>query len=365
MGSNSKKSELKGVDFHEIFDAYVATNEKVWQHDRRKSVGASETFGCIRKAFFSKKEYPKDSDHAHTWGATHRGDIIENYHVAPALRMFFGENIIWCGEDQITLVSGTTSATPDGLAINQKSDALSRYGIKDIKSNCFVIEIKSMDPRTSLNNGPKDVHFGQVQMQMGLIRETTDYKPNFAVIIYTNAATLDDKEIFVVEFDKDIYEEGKRRNQQVFDTEDPKYLTAEGNIDGSCRYCPWTQECAKANVARVPEKDTKKKVPLRDENLEKELAPMLNMYYSALQAEKKAKEDKEDATEAIKETMMLHQRRYFNDGENKISWYTSKGRKRLDKSKVTEIFQKNGLDIEDAMSTGEDFDTLKISKEGK
>ena len=68
------------LDFDDIFNNYVADNQKVWQHDRNKSLGASSTFACIRQGWFEKfgaeRGYEVDHDYDPSWGAMERGNVM-------------------------------------------------------------------------------------------------------------------------------------------------------------------------------------------------------------------------------------------------------------------------------------------------
>src|SRR5262245_196727 len=118
----------------DILTKYVATKHKTFKHDRMQTVGASEIGGCARRTFYLKKSERQDKDHLARWGATHRGDLIEQHLVVPALRARFGRNWLWSGRAQRTFKEKYLSATPDGLLINCKRDMLRHLGVKDIGS---------------------------------------------------------------------------------------------------------------------------------------------------------------------------------------------------------------------------------------
>ena len=99
------------LDFKEILNNYMVTNQKVWVHDRSKTLGASEVFGCIRKAFFTKTSAPKDPDYKDSWGATERGNIIEDHFLVPAFQEHTPGDVeaIGLGDEQETLIDGLLS----------------------------------------------------------------------------------------------------------------------------------------------------------------------------------------------------------------------------------------------------------------
>src|SRR5262249_27250299 len=170
-----------------------------------------------RKVFWRKNQddpiygAPRDPDWSDPWGATLRGDLIEQHFVEPALRAAFGAKLLYAGTEQQTLTNEFLSATPDGLVVDQPADALAYVGVPDLgPGRCFVTEIKSIDPRTSLT-APKPEHAYQAIVQQGLFRELTEHQPEYAVVLYVNASFLDDIVEFVVPFDSDIYEHAKQR----------------------------------------------------------------------------------------------------------------------------------------------------------
>jgi hypothetical protein len=249
------------IDFHEAYDTYVKAHQKVWAHDRSKTMGASEAFGCLRKAWFSKHGTEKDPDHKDSWGALQRGDLIEQHFAEPAVRWFLENEfhdarLIWGGQDQKTLKApdAPLTATPDGLVINADDDALALYGIPSLGgTGCFNFEIKSIDPRVNLRE-EKAIHRGQTIVQMGTTRETTEYRPNYAVIVYLDASFFDDIDIFVVPFDQQTYDVAKTRSRAAFDIKNPADIMAEGKVDGACEYCPFKLACARVSKVATPDK---------------------------------------------------------------------------------------------------------------
>lgn len=361
-----KKIDPEGFTFEDVFDEYIADTPKIWSHDRNKSVGASEAFGCIRKTWFAKRGkefgYEEDADYKESWGAMRRGDLIENHHVVPAIVSGLrrrGLDLIMAGEDQDTLVHGTSSATVDGLIINAPSDFLAYYGVPDIGSSEVIFEIKSNDPRISLPHA-KDIHVGQTQMQMGIIRETTEYRPNYAVILYVNASWLDDMNIFVVPFDDSDYNIGLQRGATVFSTDKPELLHAEGKLDNECQYCKFQLACSDVSEARVPSKRkalTKKEVETQDTELVNELTPLVLERAELKAAEKTLKADIELANEKIKMLMVeSNESRAVGDGW-KTSYTFVAGAKRISEAKLEEA----GLDPEDFKEKGAGFEKLTVT----
>ncbi len=354
------------INFVHLFDEFVASTPKVWGHDRSQSVGASEAFSCIRKTWFSKRGhlfgYKKDADHTEDWGAVRRGDLIENYHAVPALEAGFkrrGMELIMAGEGQDTIVRGTTSATLDGLVINAPRDALAEYGVDDIETDCFVLEMKSFDPRIAIAE-EKAVHRGQATMQLGLIRETTNYKPVYAIILYIQCSWIDDIRPFPVKWDPNVYDIGKRRNERVFETEDPSVLGPEGKIVGLCNYCEFRDACAEVTTGRVPEKRSAlgvKAVDKQNPELLDELNEMVLSASRLSQQKKKVEAELAEANEGIKQCLIAHRTsRAVGDGW-KVSYTAVPGRGTLKKNLMIAA----GLDPDEYIEAGPGYDKLTVT----
>lgn len=361
-----------GFTFEDLFDEfYVKDCTKTWSHDRAKSVGASEAFGCIRKSWFGKRGkdfgFVKDPDYHESWGAVRRGDIIENYQIVPAVRSGLerrGLSLIMEGDDQETIVDGVSSATLDGLIIDPTgaklpTDFLAYYGIDHIDADSVVLEMKSFDPRINIAQ-EKAIHRGQTQMQMGLIRETTEYKPDYAVVLYINASWLDDIRAFVVEYDESVYQIGRERAEKVFTVEDPALLMAEGKLDGMCAYCPFQRSCAEVSVKRVPEKRkalTKKEVEAQDNSLVEELDELVRQLEAKKKDKKGVEREVEELNEAIRQKLIeANESRAVGQGW-KASYTTIAGRKTISKAKLEEA----GLDPEDFMEQGAGYEKLTVT----
>ena len=366
-----------GFTFEDLFDEfYVNDCQKTWSHDRAKSVGASEAFGCMRKSWFGKRGkefgFEKDPDYKESWGAVRRGDIIENYQIVPAVRKGLerrGLNLIMEGDDQETIVDGVSSATLDGLIIDPSGallprDFLSYYGVDPEvfgDQDSVVLEMKSFDPRINIAQ-EKAIHRGQTQMQMGLIRETTKYKPNYAVVLYVNASWLDDIRPFVIEYDEAVYQIGRERAEKVFTVEDPALLMAEGKLDGMCAYCPFQRSCADVSVKRVPEKRkalTKKEVEAQDQSLVEELDALVRDLEMRKKDKKAIEREVEEMNEAIRQKLIeANESRAVGQGW-KASYTTIAGRKTISKAKLEEA----GLDPEDFMEQGAGYEKLTVTVE--
>jgi len=345
------------LNFQKMFDKFAKDNEREWSHNRSLTVGASEQFQCIRRTFFQKNGYTPDPDFQESYGATTRGSLLEAHYVVPALlnAMPEGSELLWAGDDQVTLIDGRLSATPDGLITELPANALAEYGIEDIESNCITVEIKTFDSRIDLTE-PKPVHAGQVQQQMGLIHLKTNHRPEYAVILYVNAAWLDDIRPFVIKRDPAIFEVCRKRADMVYEAKDPKELQPEGKIGGGkeCAFCPFQQQCAEATLNAVPvDNDPYELAPADAVRLGKLLKSERRMKFQikeleALHATK---------VEEVKQTL-----RDLGKGFAKVDGYTVTykrlpGRKTYDTKRMAE---ENGIDLEDYVKESQGSERLTI-----
>ncbi|USM11555.1 exonuclease [Citromicrobium phage vB_CbaS-RXM] len=345
------------IDFASMFKAYEALNEKEWKYDRRASLGASEVFQCLRKSFFAKWGYEPDDDHEDDWGAAKRGDIIENYFAVPALRAILecGERLTMEGDTQETLRIGRLSATLDGLVVDCHPNALAQLGIDDLESDCFVAEFKSFDPRANINE-EKAIHRGQTQVQMGILHELTEHRPEYAVIFYFNASWLSDIKFYVVKRDPKIYEIAKKRAQLVFTDQDPADVDAEGKIDDTCNLCSFHEECAIASKASIP--TTKRKIESEDDM--NELARLALLRDEAKRAMDDAEGELKSLNKAIKDFLRKHDTKGAGDPRFNVSLSWNKGKKSTDLLAM----QADGIDVEAYQNEGHGFEVLRVTWKG-
>jgi len=354
------------LDFDKVFAAFIAANEKKWGHDRSKTLGASETFVCIRKGWFDKRGaefgYEKDADHEDDWGATRRGDLIENHHVVPAIsaHMPAGIKVEFAGEKQVTLVLDKSSATPDGLITGlPKNCELTIVAgghivvIDNIESDCVVFEIKSIDPRATLIE-ERAKHNGQTQMQLGLFHEKTAYRPIYSIILYFDASFVSKMTPFVVKYEPETYALGKARAAEIWEVSNPKELVPEGVFSGDCIHCPWRKACGQATVDSIPDYDT-------DETLTPETIEAIEpLVKDALEAKANleiAAKNKTIADEALKSFLMSKNRRKAVGPTWSVTWYPMPGKKALDKKAMVE----DGIDLSPYEKEGAEYDVLRVT----
>lgn len=361
-----------GFTFEDLFDEHIASNQKTWKQDRRLTVGASECFGCIRKTWFTKRghefDIAPDETYEENWGAMERGNIIENHFIVPGVEEGLrrrGLELIMAGDGQDTILDDIHSATLDGLIIDPTGaplprDLLAYYDIPDIGvQDSVVLEMKSFDPRLTLNH-EKAVHRGQTQMQMGLIREKTDYKPEMAVLMYINASWLSDMRIFVIPYEDEVYRIGRERNDKVFGLDDAGMFAAEGKMDGLCAYCNFQGACQKITEARVPTARkalTKKEVAAQDTEFVDSLTPLVLQRNAVNDDLKQAKTKLEGLNEEIRQALISEGTSRAVGDNWKVTYTAQAGRKTLSKH----LMEADGIDPEKYMQEGGSFEKLTVT----
>jgi hypothetical protein len=347
------------LNFEQMFRDYQQSQQKTWEHDRSLTVGASEVFDCWRKVGFKKRGkelgYTEDEAEEDGWGAAERGNLIEEFWVVPALDAMLPDGVgyLFAGSDQKTLIKEPVSATPDGLVTDLPRDALKNYGIPDIKSDCILLELKSVDPRVNLATA-KEIHEGQAQMQLGLMNELTEFKPVFCVILYVDASFLDKIKVFVVEYDKRIYNAGKMRAKKVFETDELKELPAEGKMTDACKFCTWRFACAVVSEEAVPTEAAKAKDV--DQEVYDRVYQLVADEREQAEIEKEAGEEKERIRANIKQALSDANTKKLKDDRYSVSWSFQKGRKTLDKGAM-EI---DGIDLSKYEKEGPGFEVMRI-----
>lgn len=233
-------------------DNFAAANNKKFR-GRHKYIGGSEVGQCARKIWYLKNRYTPTVDPEGNWGARTRGHSVEDLFWIPAMRAHYGRNLLFTGDRQKRCKVNNISGASDGLLINQPRDALAGLFVPDIgPSGCIVLDCKSIDPRINLNDA-KPEHTLQMQTNIGLIRETTGYKPDWGLIIYINASFYDDVVEFPVKYDSSVYGSMHIRANKIMNATSAAEMLPEGWIAGGkeCEYCPFLKAC-KSVRQKVP-----------------------------------------------------------------------------------------------------------------
>lgn len=337
-------------DFYKLFERDMG--------DRSGTVGASEIGLCARQTFWyknhgTKKGVKMDPDFKHDWGARIRGTIMEFAFWVPALRRKYQNNLLFAGTEQEKLVSGYLSATPDGLLVNQPYDALRHLGVKNIKSDCITVECKTIDPRTNLVEA-KETNIYQVNTQMGLFRELTQYQPEYSCLSYTDASFWSDVEEFAIQFNPIMYGAAKDRAEEIITARNGTQLLPEGWITGGkeCSFCPFTEACG-IERRGVPY-GSKQANP----QFAAEIEDMAKEYNSIALSIKKR--------EVVLKTMEVQIKQRLREKKvrripNVVNWYDVAAPHRYDNKEIRQAFVEMGGDPEDFAKDGQPSDRLVIA----
>jgi hypothetical protein len=342
----------------QTLDAYAASLDKSWDHDRTSTVGASEVGQCARKVFWLKNEndsarrVERDPEYQDSWGARMRGTVIEDAFWQPAMKARFGDRLIYSGKEQKTFVLNYLSATPDGMINDLTEEESKQIGVV---ANCVMVECKTADPRTNLASA-KQANVFQTQVQMGLVRELHDfsYRPTHSVLSYIDASFWSDVKEFVIAFDERIYETAKERAMQIMTADSGADLKPEGWIAGAkeCNYCPFTKACG-IERRNLPFQDI---API-DAQFAEEITQMARQLRTFEAGRDGLDAEYRGLQEAIKA-------RLREKGVKKIpgvvNWSQVKGRGSYDAKAIREAAAGAGVDIEQFATVGEPSDRLAI-----
>lgn len=341
----------------EILTQYIKTKQRP-RPARKNTVGASTIGTCIRKNFFQRAGTPVDGDYIETSGASLRGSVFETREWTPALRAHFGaDKVLYAGSKQCTFIAEPLSATPDSLIVKQPCDILADLDVSDIgTSRCFLIECKSIDPRATLDQ-PKAHHLMQVNTQLGLIRATTSYKPQWAVISYIDASLYEVTE-FAIAFDQDIFEEAKVRATKILTASSADGLKPEGWISGGkeCDHCPFTRACGRIRHA-VPTAPPPEPI---DPQFVAEIADMAREAKARRALMEAATEDLREIEHQIKERLRAKGHRVIKDDNISVVWSAVKGRPSWNMPGIREAAERAGIDLSEYETVGDPSDRLVI-----
>lgn len=338
----------------EALAAYATSNERVWTTDRSQTVGASEVGQCARKVFWLKNEddatygVPRDAGYEDTWGARVRGTVMENEFWYPAMKASYGSRLKFAGPDQKTFVSGFLSATPDGLLTGMAPGEVAPGSGLDVMAEC-----KTCDPRTNLSEA-KAENIYQTHVQMGIIRELTDYRPTHSILSYTDASFWNECAEFVIPFDQKIYDAAKARAAQIMTATSAADLKPEGWIAGGreCDRCPFAGACG-IQRRSVPDSNAPADPQL--------IAEITDLALAVKHAERRRDAFDEQARSLQEELKGRMRAKGVRKIPGVVSWSSVKGRETYDNRAIREAAAEAGIDVESMKNTGEPTDRLTIS----
>jgi hypothetical protein len=216
--------------------------------NRHLTLSASKAGGCLRRDFYDKQILRRSADTRRVdWGATTRGNMFERWFWYPALKARYGRDLHYAGSRQRTFTFDKLSATPDAVIGNQPRDSLKDLGVADLgPGRCFIADAKTIDPRVILHE-PKIEHVAQLQVQMGIIRRVTRFKPLYGILSYTDASFWSETVEYVVAYSERVFQNMLKRAETVLAATSAGDIAPEGWIAGGeeCRYCPHAEACSR------------------------------------------------------------------------------------------------------------------------
>jgi hypothetical protein len=335
------------------------------QH-RASTVGASEIGQCIRKVFFAKNvddpvyAVQRDAGYVEAWGAPLRGTTFEQAFWVPALRAKYGDRLKFAGDEQRGFEAEFLSATPDALLVDVPTDILAPL-IPDIESDCILLEAKTIDPRVKLDGAPKPEHAFQVIVQLGIIREVTNFAPQFAAISYADASFWSEITEFAVKFDPTVYEHAKTRAANIMTASKSSELSPEGWIAGGheCRYCPFARACGIERHA-MPETSAAATDPQFVAEI-RDLAREVKRYQNVADT---TETQLRTVQHEIRERLRAKKLRRVADTDFSVLWNPVKGRVSMNIPALKKAATDAGVDISQFETIGDPTDRLDIRVQG-
>lgn len=231
---------------------FALSRRKSFGHDRNKTIGASEIGKCARRVKYTKLGTEHDEGYVDANGFATRGDVMEDAWTAPLVAYWVekhGGRLLYATQaEQVSFVGKGVpiSATPDGLAVGVSRDILARYGVPDIgDSGVLVPELKSISPRFGKHKLPKPEHPVQTLVQLGMIRQATEHRPDWGCVVYVEADDFWNVDVFPVKWDERVFKSLVRRADHIMKCDDPNKLPPEGKMRGGseCSECPFARRC--------------------------------------------------------------------------------------------------------------------------
>jgi CRISPR/Cas system-associated exonuclease Cas4 (RecB family) len=332
-------AELIKTAVNEHETVFVNADGKV--HDRNKTVGGSEGWQCMRKTWYVKNNQPFDGGYVESRGYFIRGHVMEDV-VVDLIKKQLDQGVWdyrYTGKDQVTLVDGQVSATPDGLLVNM------------IDWEEIVVEIKSLDPRSNFDK-PKPQHVFQAQQQIELFNRCTAHKPERALLVYIDSADYAHVVQHEVERDPGVLENVEARAHEIFSAPSADLLPAEGKYSDECRYCGFTKACGEAVINHFPSDTTDNLAP----ELLDEIHDLIDTFNDADSEIKELTKLKGEAQEKIKTFLRQNNLKAVKDDTFTISYNMVAGRKSLD----TDALINDGIDLENYYKVGPQSERLTI-----
>ena len=213
----------------------------------------------------------------------------------------------------------------------------------------------------TLGPSSKPEHVFQVITQLGLLRELTPHRPEYALITYADASFWDDVVEFVVRFDAQVFENAKLRATRIMTATAADALPPEGWIAGGreCNRCPFSRACGRVRTA-VPTD-----APVEpDPQFVEEIVGMARFV-------KQSRQELDAATTRLRELEYTIRERLRGRGLRQVAgdgvtviWSPVKGRPSYDIPALRKAAAQAGIDLSQFETTGEPSDRLTITIRG-
>lgn len=237
-----------------LFDV-MSRQSKSWptydggQLDRTKYVSASEIDRCERMVKFGKV-YPNEGTSIYGWGFAERGHAIEAWYAEKVMHIP-GYRFEYTGGAQRSFYDQCQSGTPDGVMFTDDNGV-------------WVLDYKSIDPRTNVSNLPKKEHMAQVIQNMDLVEACLDIDVAGGLLLYINASDISEMHEYVVDRNSPKVGEEmmrlERRAKRIVEAETPDELEPEGLYNGQCKNCAYASLCSASIVNAKQEKANAEKI---------------------------------------------------------------------------------------------------------
>jgi hypothetical protein len=231
-----------------LLDHAVTSKETLWPTydgkllDRTQFVSSSSVGKCERQIFYAND--PTLPRGKFPWGFAQRGHGHEAWIVEQLRSLSCEYTFLFVGDQQRSFYAGNQSGTPDGLARSSSGD--------------FVLEFKSIDPRTKLANLPKPEHVMQCVQNMDLMEQCLDTDVTGALLAYSNASDFSTiTEFWVERTDPEceiMMDKLAAKADRIMSAKTADDLEPEGIYTGGCKQCDFGSICS----ATVKRKESEK-----------------------------------------------------------------------------------------------------------
>lgn len=233
--------EIVAPDLNGLLDyGYELRGPKLWPKylggylDRRDYVSASEIGNCERRIKLGKMGGPVRP--FSRWGFAERGHLIEAWAIdliREGLDDVENWELMFAGENQFSFTYGNQSGTPDGVLVNTDTN------------KGFVIDVKSVDPRTNWANFPREKDSLQVQQNCYLIEQCTPINVVGGIVWYIDASDLQKRKSYPIRVDQSLQQQLTAKADRIAAAESPSDMEPEGlYMDKQCDQCDHSASCS-------------------------------------------------------------------------------------------------------------------------